>query len=90
MVEFDGTEVVALEDAAAFEDWPAGHHTRCEGVWVKVAKKASGTVSVTDDELVDVGLRWGWIPGQHRAWTTGTTCRSTGHGDGPNLHPRLG
>ncbi|WP_327379845.1 YdeI/OmpD-associated family protein [Streptomyces sp. CB02400] len=66
MVEFNGAEVVAFEDAAAFEDWPAEHHTRREGVWVKVVKKASGIASVTGDELVDVGLCWGWISGQRR------------------------
>ncbi|WP_353943456.1 YdeI/OmpD-associated family protein [Streptomyces sp. HUAS MG91] len=66
MDEFDGVEVRAFADAAAFEEWLAGHHTRREGVWVKVAKKASGIASVTDDELVDVGLCWGWISGQRR------------------------
>ncbi|WP_420034433.1 YdeI/OmpD-associated family protein [Streptomyces sp. cg28] len=66
MDEFDGVEVRAFPDAAAFEEWLAGHHTRREGVWVKVAKKASGIASVTDAELVDVGLCWGWISGQRR------------------------
>ncbi|MFJ8998688.1 YdeI family protein [Streptomyces sp. NPDC102359] len=66
MEEFDGVEVRAFPDAAAFETWLAEHHTRREGVWVKVAKKASGIVSVTEDELVDVGLCWGWISGQRR------------------------
>ncbi|RKS07598.1 uncharacterized protein YdeI (YjbR/CyaY-like superfamily) [Nocardiopsis sp. Huas11] len=59
-------EVVPFPDAAAFEAWLAEHHTRREGVWVKVAKRASGIRSVTDDELVDVGLCWGWISGRRR------------------------
>ncbi|MGW0606587.1 YdeI/OmpD-associated family protein [Streptomyces sp. NPDC002640] len=67
MEQFDGVDVVAFPDAAAFDAWLAGHHTRREGVWVKVAKKASGIASVTDGELVDVGLCWGWISGQRRA-----------------------
>ncbi|MFD8571563.1 YdeI family protein [Streptomyces sp. NPDC059639] len=67
MDEFDGVEVRAFPDAAAFEEWLSGQHTRREGVWVKVAKKASGIASVTDDELVDIGLCWGWISGQRRA-----------------------
>lgn len=66
MEEVNGVEVVAFSDAAAFEDWLAEHHTRRAGVWVKVAKKASGIASVTDGELVDVGLCWGWISGQRR------------------------
>jgi uncharacterized protein YdeI (YjbR/CyaY-like superfamily) len=63
----DGAEVVAFTDAAAFDDWLETHHERHEGVWVKVAKKKSGIPSITDDELVDVGLCWGWISGQRRS-----------------------
>ncbi|MFD5350119.1 YdeI family protein, partial [Streptomyces anulatus] len=66
MKEINGVEVVAFPDAAAFDDWLSEHHTRREGVWVEVAKKASGIASVTADELVDVGLCWGWISGQRR------------------------
>ncbi|MFI6504952.1 YdeI family protein [Nonomuraea typhae] len=67
MNELDGVEVRAFADGAAFEDWLAEHHTRQEGVWVKVAKKKSGLPSVTDDELVDVGLCYGWISGQRKS-----------------------
>ncbi|MEU9575820.1 YdeI/OmpD-associated family protein [Streptomyces chilikensis] len=66
MDELDGAEVLAFPDAAAFDDWLAEHHTRREGVWVRVARKASGIASVTGDELVDVGLCWGWISGRRR------------------------
>ncbi|WP_405977240.1 YdeI family protein [Streptomyces sp. NBC_00158] len=67
MDEINGVEVVAFADAAAFEGWLARHHTRAEGVWIKVAKKKSGIPSVTDDELVDIGLCYGWISGQRRS-----------------------
>ncbi|GAA4984157.1 YdeI/OmpD-associated family protein [Yinghuangia aomiensis] len=67
MDEIGGVEVVAFADAVAFEGWLADHHGRHEGVWVKVAKKGSGVASVTADELVDVGLCWGWISGQRRS-----------------------
>ncbi|MEU3607313.1 YdeI/OmpD-associated family protein [Streptomyces sp. NPDC035033] len=68
MEEIAGVEVIAFADAAAFESWLAEHHTRHEGVWVKVARKKSGVPSVTDDELVDVGLCYGWISGQRRSF----------------------
>ncbi|WP_404953198.1 YdeI family protein [Streptomyces sp. 147326] len=67
MDELGGVEIVGFADAEAFEGWLAEHHTRHEGVWIKVAKKKSGIPSVTDDELVDVGLCYGWISGQRRA-----------------------
>ncbi|MEU6864557.1 YdeI/OmpD-associated family protein [Streptomyces sp. NPDC046876] len=63
----DGAEVIAFADAGAFEAWLAEHHTRHEGVWIKMAKKRSGIASVTDDEVVDIGLCYGWISGQRRS-----------------------
>ncbi|MGW7053686.1 YdeI/OmpD-associated family protein [Streptomyces sp. NPDC054887] len=65
--ELDGVEIIAFADSGAFEGWLAVHHTRTEGVWIKVAKKKSGIASVTDDELVDIGLCYGWISGQRRS-----------------------
>ena len=43
---------------------PRGPHP---GVWLKVAKKASGIPSITEDEAVDVGLCFGWISGLRRS-----------------------
>ncbi|MFB7463310.1 YdeI family protein [Streptomyces sp. NPDC056224] len=67
MDELDGVEIVAFADGAAFEGWLAEHHTRHEGVWIKMAKKKSGIPSVGDDEVVDIGLCYGWISGQRRS-----------------------
>ncbi len=36
-------------------------------MWLRLAKKGSGIPSVTDDEVVDVGLCYGWVSGQRRA-----------------------
>ncbi|MFG3499014.1 YdeI family protein [Streptomyces sp. NPDC047928] len=66
--EIDGVEVRAFADGQAFEDWLAGHHTRHEGVWIKLARKNSGIPSVSADELVDIGLCYGWISGQRRSY----------------------
>ncbi|MFC9292619.1 YdeI family protein [Streptomyces sp. NPDC057011] len=67
MDEIDGVEIMAFPDGASFEGWLAEHHTRHEGVWIKVAKKKSGIPTVSDDELVDIGLCYGWISGQRRS-----------------------
>jgi uncharacterized protein YdeI (YjbR/CyaY-like superfamily) len=67
MDEINGVEVIAFADAGAFEGWLAEHWTRHEGVWVRVARKKSGIATVTDDELVDIGLCYGWVSGQRRA-----------------------
>lgn len=48
----------------AFADWLVDHHATSRGLWLQLAKKASGTVSITYAEAVDVALAWGWIDGQ--------------------------
>ncbi|MFI9101487.1 YdeI family protein [Streptomyces fildesensis] len=67
MDELDGVEIIAFADAGAFEGWLAGHFGRHEGVWIRMAKKNSGIPTVTSDELVDIGLCYGWISGQRRS-----------------------
>jgi uncharacterized protein YdeI (YjbR/CyaY-like superfamily) len=66
--EADGAEVIAFRDAAEFEAWLDGHVDRSAGIWLKIAKKGSGVASLTDDEAVDVGLCFGWISGQRKAF----------------------
>src|SRR3954462_13702579 len=48
---------------AAFSSWLAKNHDKSEGLWLKLAKKASKTKSLTYAELVEVALMWGWIDG---------------------------
>ena len=62
----DGAEILPFRDAADFDAWLEQHHDHQPGVWLNLAKKASGVASMTDDEAVDVGLCWGWISGQRR------------------------
>ena len=48
----------------AFSDWLADHHASSRGIWLRLAKKASGTASIMYAEAIDVALAWGWIDGQ--------------------------
>jgi uncharacterized protein YdeI (YjbR/CyaY-like superfamily) len=61
-------EVVAFRDAEDFEAWLADHVDWRPGVWLKIAKKGSGVPSLTDEEAVDLGLCYGWISGQRKAY----------------------
>lgn len=45
-------------------DWLAKQHGKSAGVWMKLAKKDSGIVSITITEALDVALCYGWIDGQ--------------------------
>jgi uncharacterized protein YdeI (YjbR/CyaY-like superfamily) len=40
------------------------HDASSRGIWLRLAKKASGTASITYAEAIDVALTWGWIDGQ--------------------------
>jgi uncharacterized protein YdeI (YjbR/CyaY-like superfamily) len=68
MEALDGVEIIAFRDAAHWESWLAANHGRQAGVWLKIAKKGSGIPSVSDDEVVDVGLCYGWVSGQRRSF----------------------
>ena len=62
----DEAPVVFFPDAAAFEAWLEENVDHRPGVWLKLARKASGIASLTDGEAVDVGLCFGWISGQRK------------------------
>ena len=73
--------VVAFASAAAFRKWLARHHADHPGIWLKIAKKASGIPTVTYAEALDEALCFGWIDGQkargdHAHWRQRFTPRS--------------
>jgi uncharacterized protein YdeI (YjbR/CyaY-like superfamily) len=51
-----------FKTAAAWEKWLQAHADGA-GVWLKIAKKDAGVVSVTIGEALDVALCHGWIDG---------------------------
>lgn len=62
----DALEIHEFADAAAFEAWLDAHHADSPGIWLKIAKAASGIPSVTYPEAVEAALCHGWIDGQRR------------------------
>ena len=56
--------VLEFKDRAAFERWLAKEHGRSDGVWLKIAKKASDIQTVDYPQAVEVALCYGWIDGQ--------------------------
>ncbi len=55
---------MAFTSAQSWETWLAQQAAGAAGVWLKIAKKASGIESVTYAEALDVALCYGWIDGQ--------------------------
>jgi uncharacterized protein YdeI (YjbR/CyaY-like superfamily) len=60
-------ETMAFATQEAWERWLRTHHRSSAGVWLLLAKKASGDASVTYAEALEVALCHGWIDGQKRS-----------------------
>jgi uncharacterized protein YdeI (YjbR/CyaY-like superfamily) len=58
---------IHFESPEAFEAWLAEHHAERDGLWLKVAKKASGIPTVTHAQALELALCHGWIDGQRKA-----------------------
>lgn len=56
--------ILPFENKKKWADWLAKQHDKSAGVWLKLAKKATGIPSVTYAEALDVALCYGWIDGQ--------------------------
>jgi uncharacterized protein YdeI (YjbR/CyaY-like superfamily) len=49
-----------------FAAWLAKHHAGARGIWIKIAKAASGITSIKYAEAVEEALCWGWIDSQSK------------------------
>ncbi|HVZ24048.1 MAG TPA: YdeI/OmpD-associated family protein [Vicinamibacterales bacterium] len=73
---------LSFASSRAFSDWLADHHDSSRGIWLRLGRKASGSVSIAYAEAVDVALAWGWIDGQKQrgddaSWLQKFTPRGT-------------
>jgi uncharacterized protein YdeI (YjbR/CyaY-like superfamily) len=59
--------VEEFASAKTWERWLTRHHTTSPGVWLKIAKKGSGTTTVEIVDAIEVGLCYGWIDGLRHA-----------------------
>ncbi|MGN6189318.1 MAG: YdeI/OmpD-associated family protein [Conexibacter sp.] len=64
----DALPILPFASAQAWETWLEREHARALGVWLQIAKKASGIATVTYAEALDAALCFGWIDGQKRAF----------------------
>lgn len=60
--------MIPFASAAAWAAWLETNHAASPGLWLQIAKKASGVATVTYDEALDVALCFGWIDGQKASY----------------------
>ena len=56
--------VIAFKSREAWHDWLVSQASDSAGLWLKLAKKSSGIVSISKPEAIDTALCHGWIDGQ--------------------------
>ena len=56
--------VRAFPDQSALEAWLEAEHRTAPGLYVKIAKKGAGEPSITQQEVVEAVLCFGWIDGR--------------------------
>ena len=56
--------VIAFKSREAWHDWLESQASDSAGLWLKLAKKSSGIVSISKPDAVDTALCHGWIDGQ--------------------------
>ncbi len=56
--------ILEFADQSAWARWLDAEHDASAGVWLKIAKKASGIATVTHLEALEEALCFGWIDGQ--------------------------
>lgn len=61
--ERSGLPIMHFPDREALEAWLETQDGEHRGIWLKLAKKASGIASVSQAEAIDAGLCFGWIDG---------------------------
>lgn len=66
MESVDGEPCLDLPSRAELDTWMEAQPQTSRAVWVRTAKKSSPLTSVTEDEMVDVGLCHGWVSAVRR------------------------
>jgi uncharacterized protein YdeI (YjbR/CyaY-like superfamily) len=60
----DEYPIVSFSTTDEWQKWLSREHAKAPGIWIKLAKKASGIPSPTHNEALLVALCFGWIDGQ--------------------------
>jgi uncharacterized protein YdeI (YjbR/CyaY-like superfamily) len=67
-MHIDDLPIIPFQSSLAWEEWLDNNHPNSQGLWLKIAKKASGIASVTYQDALDSALCYGWIDGQRQSF----------------------
>jgi uncharacterized protein YdeI (YjbR/CyaY-like superfamily) len=58
--------IISFRSPAELRKWLAANHDTSDGIWLRIFKKNSETLSITYAEALDEALCFGWIDGQKK------------------------
>ncbi|MBV9625498.1 MAG: YdeI/OmpD-associated family protein [Acidobacteria bacterium] len=61
-------DVLSFRSSEEFRRWLGANHRHSPGLWLRIFKKDSRTVSITYSEALDEALCFGWIDGQKQRY----------------------
>ena len=64
MKNTDKLPILLFENQQDWETWLSEQHADSDGIWLKLAKKATGIASVNYSDALDSAICYGWIDGQ--------------------------
>jgi uncharacterized protein YdeI (YjbR/CyaY-like superfamily) len=64
----DDDPIELFESKKTWSQWLDKHHSDSSGLWLQIAKKASGHTTVSYAEALDVAMCYGWIDGLKRSF----------------------
>jgi uncharacterized protein YdeI (YjbR/CyaY-like superfamily) len=68
MKKTDDLAIIPFTTQQDWEAWLSENHTAIRGIWLKLAKKDTGILSVSYAEALESALCYGWIDGQKAAF----------------------
>lgn len=68
MKNTDKLPIILFENQQDWEQWLSEHYADSDGIWLKLARKATGIPSVNYSDALDSALCYGWIDGQKAAF----------------------
>lgn len=80
MKNADNLPVMTFESQQSWEVWLKEHYADTQGIWLKIAKKATDIASVSYAQALESAICYGWIDGQkasfdHQYWLQKFTPR---------------
>ena len=62
----DKLPIRKFADQKSFSAWLRKNHARSDGLWLRIARRNGVTKTVSWEQAVDEGLRYGWSESQRR------------------------